>query len=118
MPAKLMYRGETTWFIRQYEEAVQRLFRYLFVDVKPTTQDSCRLHTNVLPGEERFDQGEAQNNVSHALLKYLKQQNLMAQTIIPEMQRLQNNIDNVLDRADLGDHDKARQLICNYKTGF
>ena len=49
--AKQMYPGQTAWFMKQYEDAVQRPFGYLFVDLKPTTQDSCRLRTNVLPGE-------------------------------------------------------------------
>ena len=90
---------------------MRRPFVYLFVDLKPTTKDGCRLRTNVLPGEERFEQGEEQDNVSQALLKYLKQQNLMAPPLIPEMQRLQNNMDNVLYRADLGEYDKARQYM-------
>ena len=109
--AKQMYPGETAWFIKQYEEAVRRPFFYLFVDLKPTTQDSCRLRTNVLPGEERFEQGEVQDNVSQALLGYLKQQTLMAPQIIPEVQRLEINMDNLLYRADIRDYDKARQYM-------
>ena len=50
--AKHMCPGETARFIKQYEEEVRRPFGYLFVDLKPTTQDSCRLRTNVLLGEE------------------------------------------------------------------
>ena len=79
--------------------------------LKPTTQDSCRLQANVLPGEERFKQSEVQDNISQALFRYLKQQNLMAPPIIPEMQRWQNNMDNLLYRAELGDYDKARQYM-------
>ena len=44
--AKQMYPGETAWFKKQYEEAVRRPFGYLFVDLKPTTKDSCRLRRN------------------------------------------------------------------------
>ena len=35
----------------------------------------------------------------------------MAPPVILEMQRLQNNMDNLLYRADLGDYDKARQYM-------
>ena len=35
----------------------------------------------------------------------------MAPPIIPEMQRLQNNMDNILYRAGLGDYDKVRQYM-------
>ena len=69
------------------------------------------MRINVLPGEEKFEQGEAQDNVSRTLLKYLKQQNLMVPPVIPEMQRLQNNMDDILYRADLGAYDKARQYM-------
>ncbi|KAL9986096.1 hypothetical protein ACROYT_G000173 [Oculina patagonica] len=109
--AKQMYPGETAWFIKQYEEAVRRPFGYLFIDLKPTTQDSCRLRTNVLPGEERFDNGEEEGSVSKELLQYLKQQNLMAAPVIPEMQRLRNNMDGLLSRNDLGEDEKARQYM-------
>ena len=43
--------------MKQYEDAVQRLFGYLFVDLKPTTHDSYGLRTNELPSEEKFDKG-------------------------------------------------------------
>ena len=66
------------------------------------------MRTNVLQGEERFEQSEAQDNVSRALLKYVKQQNLMAPPVISEMQRLQNNMDDLPYRAELGDYDKVR----------
>ena len=56
--AKQTYPGQTHSFLQRYEEAVQRPFGYLLVDLKTTTQDNCRLRTNVLPGEERFDQGK------------------------------------------------------------
>ena len=52
-----MYPSETAWFIKEYEEAVRRPFGYLFVDIRPTTPDRCRMRTNVLPGEERFYRG-------------------------------------------------------------
>ena len=94
--AKQMYPSETAWFIKEYNEAVRRPFGYLFVDLKPTTPDRCRLRTNVLPGEERFDKGFQENRISQELLQYLKQQTLMVPPPISEMQRIQNNMDNLL----------------------
>ena len=67
--AKQMYPGQTAWFMKQYEDAVQRPFGYLFVDIKPTTHDSCRLRTNVLPGEEKFDKDEVEDKVSQELIQ-------------------------------------------------
>ena len=109
--AKQMYRGQTHSFIQRYEEAVQRPFGYLLVELKTTTQDNCRLRTNVLPGEERFDQGGMQQNISQGLLQYLKQQNLATPPVIPAMQQLKNNMDDLLARTDLGEYEKARQYV-------
>ena len=83
-----MYPKQTDWFLKQYEEAVRRPFGYLFVDLKPSTRDNCRLRANVLPGEEKLDKGGIEANISQELLQYLKQQNLMTPTVIPQMQRL------------------------------
>ena len=69
------------------------------------------MQTNVLPGEEKFNKGEMEDKVSQELLRYPKQQKLMASPVIPEMQRLQNNMDNLLYHADLGDYDKPRQFM-------
>ena len=54
--AKQMYPGQTDFVLSQYEEAVKRLFGYLLINLKTTTQDNCRLRTNVLPSEESFNQ--------------------------------------------------------------
>ena len=62
--AKQMYSRQTALFSKEYEEAMRRPFRYLFVDLKPKTPDSCRLRTNVLPGEERFEKGIEESNIS------------------------------------------------------
>ena len=106
-----MYPGQTHSFIQRYEEAVQRPFGYLLVDLKTTTQDNCRLRTNVLPGGERIDQGGMQQNISQALLQYLKQQNLATPPVLPAMQQLRDNRDGLLSRTDLGDYEKARQYV-------
>ena len=120
--AKQMYPSETAWFIKEYEEAVRRPYRYLFVDLKPTTPDRCRLRTNVLPGEERFDKGFEENRISQELLQYLRQQTLMMPPRISEMQRIQNNMDNLLYRTNLEEDQKAKQYMqlqnkfLNYKN--
>ena len=112
-----MYPSETAWFIKEYEEAVRRPYGYLFVDLRPTTPDKCRLRTNVLPGEERFDKGFEENRISQELFWYLKQQTLMVLPPISEMQRIQNNTDNLLYRTNLGEDQKAKlqNKFLNYK---
>ena len=98
--AKQMYPSETVWFITEYEEAVRRPHGYLFVDHRPTTPGRCRLRTNVLPGEERFDKEVEENRISQELLRYLKQQTL-----------IQNNMDNLLYRTNLEEDQKAKQYM-------
>ena len=92
--AKQMYPSETAWFIKEYEEAVRRPYGYLFVDLRPATTDRCRLRTNVLTGEERFEEGFEKNIIFQEQLKYLKQQTLILPPSISQMQRIQNNMDN------------------------
>ena len=104
--AKQMYPSETAWFIKEYEEAVRRPYGYLFVELRPTTPERCRFRTNVLPGEERFDKAFEENRISQELLQYLKQQTLMVPPPISEMQRIQNNMDNLQYRTNLGGHQK------------
>ena len=109
--AKQMYPGRTDLFLKQYDGAVRRPFGYLLIDLKTTTQDDCRLRTNVLPGEERFNQAGMQENIPHELLKYLKQQNLSTTPLLPAMQQLQDGMDSILSRTDLGEDDKAKQFL-------
>ena len=80
-----MYPGQTDFFLNQYEEAVKRPFGYLLIDLKTTTQDNCRLRTNVLPSEEGFNQAGFQENIPQELLKYLKQQTLLPVPLLPAM---------------------------------
>ena len=109
--AKQMYPSETAWFIKEYEEAVRRPYEYLFVDLRPTTTDRCRLRTNVLPVEERFHKGFEENRISQELLKYLKQQTLIVPPPISQLQRIQNNMDNFMYRTNLEEDQKARQYM-------
>ena len=109
--AKQMYPRHTDFFINHYEHAVQRPFGYLLVDLKTTTQENCRLQTNVLPGEERFDDVAVPDNISQELLQYLKQQNVMTPPVVPVMQNLQDSMDGLLSRSDLGDDERAKHYV-------
>ena len=109
--AKQMYPGQTDFFLNQYEEAVKRPFGYLLIDLKTTTQDNCRLRTNVLPSEERFDNVAVPDNISQELLQYLKQQNVMTPPVVPVMKKLQDSMDGLLSRSDLGDDERAKHYM-------
>ena len=109
--AKQMYPGQTDFFLNQYEEAVKRPFGYLLIDLKTTTQDNCRLRTNVLPSEEGFNQAGFQENIPQELLKYLKQQTLSPVPLLPAMQEIQGNVDDVHSRNDLWDDKKAKRYF-------
>ena len=109
--AKQMYPGRTDFFLKQYEEAVRRPYGYLLIDLKTTTQDDCRLRTNVLLGEDGFNQVGMQENIPQELLRYLKQQNLSSDPLLPAMRRLQSGMDGTLSRSDLGEDEKAKQFL-------
>ena len=107
--AKQMYPGQTYFFLNQYEEAVKRPFGYLLIDLKTTTQDNCPLRKNLLPCEESFTQAGYQENIPWELLKYLKQQNLSPVPLLPAMQEIQGNMDDVLSGNDLRDDEKDKR---------
>ena len=87
--AKQVHPGQSDFFLNQYEEAVKRHFGCLLINLKTTTQDNCRLRTNVLPSEEGFNQTGVQDNIPQDLLKYLKQQNLSPVPRLPATQEIQ-----------------------------
>ena len=107
--AKQTYPGLTDFFLKQYEEAVRGPYWYLLIHLKTATQDDCRLRTNVLPGEEGFNQAAMEENIPKELLRYLKQRNLSP--LLPAMQRLQSGMDGTLSRRDLGEYEKAKQFL-------
>jgi len=109
--AKQMYPGRTDFFLKQYEEAVRRPYGYLLIDLKTTTEDDCRLKTNVLSGEEGFNPVVVEGNIPQELLRYLKQQNLSTDPHLPAMQWLQSGMDSTLSHSDLGEDEKAKQFL-------
>ena len=109
--ANQMYPGQTDFFLNQYEEAVKRPFGYLLIDLKTTTQDNCRLRTNVLPSEEGFNQAIFQENIPQELLKYLKQQNIATPPVLPAMEEIKGSMDGMLSRNDLREDEKAKRYF-------
>ena len=107
--AKQMYPRQTEYFLQKYQEAVSRPFGYLFIDLKTTTPDDCRLRTNVLPGEQTEDSSE--DKVSKELVKYLKQQSLLMPPTVPIFQNLQDQMAGVLNNSTLNTDQKARQYV-------
>ena len=106
-----MYPGQTDFFLNQYEEAVKRPFGYLLIDLKTTAQDNCQLRRNVLPNEEGFNQARFEENIPQELLKYLKQQNLLPVPLLPAMQEIQGNMDDLLSGNDVRDNEKAKRYF-------
>ena len=108
-----MYPGRTDFVLKQCEEAVRRPYGYVLIDLKTTTRDGCRLRTNVLPGEEGFNQVRMDESIPQELLRYLKQQNLSTDPHLSAMQRAQREMDTTLSlsRSDLGNDKKANQFL-------
>ena len=106
-----MYPGQMDFFLNQYEEATKKreAFGYLLIDLA-TTQDNCRLRTNVLPSEG-FNKADFQENIPQELLKYLKQQTLSPVPLLPAMQEIQGNLDDILSRNGLRDDEKAKRYF-------
>ena len=64
----------------------------------------------MLPEEEGFNQVATEENIPQELLRYLKQQNLSSDPLLPAMQRLQSGMDGTLSRSDLGEDEKAKKV--------
>ena len=64
-----------------------------------------------LPSEEGFNQPGFQGNISQERLKYLKQQTLSSVPLLPAMQEIQGNINDVLSQNDLRDDEKAKRYF-------
>ena len=79
--------------------------------IQDTTQDNCRLRTNVLPSEEGFNQAELYDNIPQKLLKHLKRQNLSPVPLLSAMREIQGNMDDVLSRNDLRNDKKAKRCL-------
>ena len=83
----------------------------MLIDLITTAQENCRLRTNVLPSDEGFNQAGFQENIPQELLKYLKQQTLSPVPLLPAMQEILGNMDDVLSRNDLRDDEKAKRYF-------
>ena len=104
--AKQMYPKKTQSFLEKYEEAVSRPYGYLFIDLKTTTADHCRLRTNVLPGE-RYEK-DASIELSKELLKYLDQKSVTDSPIKTILKNLREKMDKVLTNPSMNNDEKAR----------
>jgi len=81
------------------------------MDLETTTQDNCRLRTNVMLSEEGFNQAGFQENIPQELLEYLQHQNLSPVPLPPAVQEIESNMDDVLSRNDLRNNDKAKRYF-------
>ena len=61
-----VYPRKSNTFSEAYERATMRPHGYLVGDLYPTTQDSCRLRTNIFPGENnQFHPNDIFHTISH-----------------------------------------------------
>ena len=81
-----------------------------------STQDNCGLRTNVLPSEDGFNQAGFEESILRELLKYLNQQNLSPVPLLPAMQEIQGNMDDLLQRETIFRTMKKLSDTFNRKT--
>ena len=66
---------------------------------------------DILDRRDGFNQAGFQENIPQELLKYLKQQTLSPVPLLPAMQEIQGNMNNVLSRNDLRNDEKAKRYF-------
>ena len=52
--ARQMFPGKANFMIEAFHDATMAPFGYLLVDLKPETDDRCRIRTNIFPGETHY----------------------------------------------------------------
>ena len=52
--ARQMYPGNSKFLIDAYNNATYEPYKYLFLDLKPSTPESLRVRTGILPGEAQY----------------------------------------------------------------
>jgi hypothetical protein len=51
--ARQMYPGKSRFVLEAFGDATKKPYGYLFVDLKPDTDDAYRIRTNIFPDDER-----------------------------------------------------------------
>jgi hypothetical protein len=51
--ARQMYPGKSKFVLEAFDDATKKPYGYLFVDLKPDTDDAHRIRTNIFPDDER-----------------------------------------------------------------
>ena len=49
-----MYPGRVKFVTEAFQDATSKPFSYLFMDLKPDTEDQYRLRTGVFPGDRAY----------------------------------------------------------------
>ena len=99
--AKQMSSRNTQPFLLTYEDAVKRPYGYLFVDLRPSTLDQCRLRKNALPGEEKFSFSSHDSFQTPPVWSHSIQSSVTTSPIITQMKKLNQEMNTTLARTDL-----------------
>ena len=51
--ARQMYPGKSKFVVKAYKDATKNPFGYLLIDLRPETDESYRIRTNIFPGDGR-----------------------------------------------------------------
>ena len=78
-----MYPAGTETFMRKYEEAVSHPLGYLLIDLKPSSDDRCRLQTDVLSSDPVPKKPKDESGVEH-LAEFLRKESYTQSCLIPQ----------------------------------
>ena len=84
----------------KYKEAVRGPYGYLLVDLKPSTDDRCRLNTDVLPSDPVPKKPKDESGVE-ALTEFLRKESYTEPPLVNEMSRLDRRMEQVLKQPGL-----------------
>jgi hypothetical protein len=51
--ARQMYPGRSQFLVEAFKDATEKPYGYLFIDLKPDTEEKIRVRTNIFPDDEK-----------------------------------------------------------------
>ena len=105
-----VYPRKSHIFSEAYERATMRAHGYLVVDLYPATSDSCRLRTDIFPGENNQIRPNDIVPTISLIIDSFKKKNYTESVELQAMHNGQKRMDTLMARHDLPSKIKAQEI--------
>ena len=105
-----VYPRKSYIFSEAYERATMRPYDYLVVDLYPVTSDSCRLRTDIFPGENNPIRPNVVVPIISAITDSFKKKNYTASAELQAVHNSKKQMDTLMACLDLPSEIKAQEI--------